>query len=314
VSFRLTVTSSILNKQARKTKLLISFKTSMKTRITESLFSKFPTKGYVTTVWLAAATTLTGCGDLFEPTISEICESHSEICLDLSLDARCRGERAEIIRLRYYNQDSKDDAYKYPLLLSFEEYLTCVEEVQHIEHVKRKGKEATRLKGVITAQREIKRLSRETKDSLDPYLSYYHWTRYSDKEAFHRFERYAASNRVSDPKLLVALASVQIKTDQKRTIETLYRALSLYTDSDDIDVSIFYSLASMGMDMENYRFAYVWYGVAEAFDERLNDTQRVQLGQRYALPVGILDNIVDEIVSNLNSATFNADSLKLDKL
>jgi len=54
--------------------------------------------------------------------------------------------------------------------------------------------------------------------------------------------------------------------------------------------------------------------VAEAFDERLNDTQRVQLGQRYALPVGILDNIVDEIVSNLNSATFNADSLKLDKL
>ena len=53
--------------------MLISFKTSMKTRITESLFSKFPTKGYVTTVWLAAATTLTGCGDLFEPTISEIC-------------------------------------------------------------------------------------------------------------------------------------------------------------------------------------------------------------------------------------------------
>ena len=66
--------------------------------------------------------------------------------------------------------------------------------------------------------------------------------------------------------------------------------------------------------MDNYRLVYVWYGVAEAFDERLNDTQRVHLGQRYALPVGILDNIVDEIVGNLNSATFNADSLKLDKL
>ncbi len=308
MSFRLTVTSSILNKQARKTKLLISFKTSMKTPTSESLFSKFPTKGRIATLWLLVSASLTGCGDLFEPTISEICETHSEICLDLSLDARCRGERAEIIRLRYYN------AYMYPLLLNFEEYLTCVEEVQHIEHVKRKGKEATRLKGVITAQREIKRLSRETKDSLDPYLSYYHWTRYNDKDAFHRFERFAASDRVSDPKLLVALASVQIKTDQKRTIETLYRALSLYTDSDDIDVSIFYSLASMGLDVDNYRLAYVWYGVAEAFDERLNDTQRVQLGQRYALPVDILDNIVDEIVSSLNSATFDADSLKLNKL
>ena len=314
MSFRLTVTSSILNKQARKTKLLISFKTSMKTTIRESLFSKFPTKGRIAILSLAAAITITGCGDLFEPTISEICESHSEICLDLSLDARCRAERAEIIRLRYYNQDSKDDAYKYPLLVNFEEYLVCVEEVQHIEHVKRKGKEATRLKGVITAQREIKRLSRETKNSFDPYLSYYHWTRYNDKDAYHRFERYAASNQVTDPKLLVELASVQIKTDQERTIKTLYRALSLYTDSDDIDVSIFYSLASMGMDRENYRLAYVWYGVAENYDERLNETQRMQLGQKYALPIEILDNIVDEIVSSLNSATFDADSLKLDNL
>jgi len=293
--------------------LLISFKTSIKKRTTENLFSKFPTKKRLSTIGLALIS-LSGCGDLFEPTISEICESHSEICLDLSLDARCRVERAEIIRLRYYNQDTKDDAYKYPLLLNFEKYLTCVEEVQHIEHVKRKGKEATRLKGVITAQREIKRLSRETKDSLDPYLSYYHWTRFNDKDAFHRFERYAASNRVTDPSLLVSLASVQIKTDLKRTTETLHRALSLYTDSDDIDVSVFYSLAAIGMDLENYRRAYVWYGVAEAFDDRLGENQRVQLGEMHDLPTEILDDIVDEIISNLKSVTFDANALKLDKL
>ncbi len=293
--------------------MLISFKTSIKKRTTENLFSKFPTKKRLSTIGLALIS-LSGCGDLFEPTISEICESHSEICLDLSLDARCRVERAEIIRLRYYNQDTKDDAYKYPLLLNFDKYLTCVEEVQHIEHVKRKGKEATRLKGVITAQREIKRLSRETKDSLDPYLSYYHWTRFNDKDAFHRFERYAASNRVTDPSLLVSLASVQIKTDLKRTTETLHRALSLYTDSDDIDVSVFYSLAAIGMDLENYRRAYVWYGVAEAFDDRLGENQRVQLGEMHDLPTEILDDIVDEIISNLKSVTFDANALKLDKL
>ncbi len=314
MSFRLTVTSAILNKQARKTKLSIIFKTSIKTHVTESLFGKFPTKSCLTTVCLAITTVLTGCGDLFEPTISEICESHSEICSDLNLDARCRAERAEIIRLRYYNADSKDDAYKYPLLLSFEEYLSCVEVVQHIEHVKRKDNEASRLKGVMTAQREIKRLNRETKDSLDPYLSFYHWTRHNDNDAFHRFERYVASNRVSDPKLLVAMASVLIKTDQKRTIKTLYRALSLYTDSENIDVGIFHSLASMGMDMDNYRLAYVWYGVAEEYDKRLNDTLRVQLGQQHNLPVDVLDNIVEEIVSSLDSGTFNAVSLKLDKL
>ncbi|GFD89626.1 hypothetical protein KUL152_18520 [Tenacibaculum sp. KUL152] len=290
----------------------------IKSALNAALFSKFPTnwRNKIRTVLAGILTVplLAGCGDLFEPTISEICETHSELCLDLSLDARCRFERADIIRLRYYNQDNKDDAYKYPLLLHFEEYLECVEEVQHIEHVKRKGKEATRLKGVITARNEIKRLSRETKTSLDPYLSYYHWTRYNDQDAFHRFERFAASDRVTDPELLVSLASVQIKTDQQRALTTLYRALGLYTDSDNIDIGIYHSLASIGMDSENYRLAYVWYGVAEEFDDALPSIQREQLGKTYDLPVDILNNIIDDITSALNSNTFNAEKLKLNKL
>ncbi|WP_232368266.1 DUF2989 domain-containing protein [Alteromonas sp. MB-3u-76] len=236
------------------------------------------------------------------------------MCTDLSLDARCTPQRAEIIRLRYYNQEPDNDAFKYPLLLAFESYLECVQEVQHIEHVKRKGKEATRLKGVITARRELERLARETKASLDPYLSYYHWTRFNDKEAFHRFERYVASDRVSDPELLVSLASVQIKSDQNRTVDTLYRALSLYTDSADIDVSIYHSLASIGLDVENYRMAYVWYGVAEKYDDRLPDIQRIQLGEKFSLPTDILDAVTGDIVSALDSSTFNAEKLKLNKL
>ena len=123
----------------------------------------------------------------------------------------------------------------------------CVDEAQYIEHIKRKGKEATRLKGVMTAQRELKRLARETKTSLDPYLSYYHWTRFGDEQAFNRFERYAASQRISDPSLLVALASAQVKTDAKKTVATLYRALSLYDDSDDVDLAIYHSLYTLAV-------------------------------------------------------------------
>lgn len=312
------MTSSILVKLSRMTKLLISFIMPIKRALNTAFFGKFPTKSG-TSLRIAAAgaasiTFLSGCGDLFEPTIREICETNSELCLDLSLDARCRFQRADIIRLRYYNQGSKDDAYKYPLLLHFEDYLVCVEEVQHIEHVKRKGKEATRLKGVITARNEIKRLSRETKTSLNPYLSYYHWTRYNDEQAFHRLERYVASDRVTDPELVVSIASAQIKSNQVRAMSTLYRALGLYTDSDDIDVGIFHSLATIGMDSENYRLAYVWYGVAEEYDDTLPDIQRKQLGQTFNLPVEILDGVVDDIVRAIDSNTFNADKLKLEKL
>ena len=233
----------ILINHAGKTKLSINFKIAVLYMNRHPLFSKFPTLLPKACFFTLLILFVPSCSDWFEPTIKEICSEKSEMCTDLSLDARCTPQRAEIIRLRYYNQEPDNDAFKYPLLLAFESYLECVQEVQHIEHVKRKGKEATRLKGVITARRELERLARETKASLDPYLSYYHWTRFNDKEAFHRFERYVASDRVSDPELLVSLASVQIKSDQNRTVDTLYRALSLYTDSADIDVSLYHSLA-----------------------------------------------------------------------
>lgn len=290
----------------------------IKKRYCDALLSKFPTyRKQVRCHKLSAAMTLLalgGCSDLFEPTITEMCESNNEICSDLSTDARCRAERAEIIRTRYYNIDNPNDDYKYPLLLHLEDYLACVEVAQHVEHIKHKDKEASRLKGVINAQKEIRRLSRETKHSTDPYLSYYHWSRFNDEAAYRRFERYAASNKVKDPELLVDLASVLIKTDQERTIDTLYRALSLYTNSDNIDIEIYHSLASIGMDSDNYRLAYVWYGVAEEFDNRLPDIQRVQLGQRFDLPVDVLDNIIEEIVRGIKSNTFDADKLQLQKL
>jgi len=294
--------------------LLINFMKSKNLPVLGTLFSNFPTgyKNVITT--LSMTVMLSGCSDWFEPTISEICETNSEMCLDLSLDARCRHERADIIRLRYNHQTDTSDAFKYPLLLAFEDYLVCVEEAQHIEHIKRKGKEATRLKGVITAQRELTRLARETKRSLDPYLSYYHWSRHNDNEAFHRFERYAASNKVNDPELLISLASAQIKTDPERTINTLYKALSLSKDADDIDSAVYLSLVSLGTDKENYRMAYVWLGVSEYFDENIPSARRESLGKKFNLPVDILDSVVSDIVSALDNSQFDASALKLHRL
>jgi len=293
---------------------VINFRKERKHPKNRDLFSNFPTLHKFTAPMLALILLLQGCGDLFEPTIAEICESNSEMCLDLSLDARCLRERAEIIRLRYQHQNDTTDTHKYPLLLAFETYLVCVDKVQHIEHIRHKGKEATRLKGVLTAQREIQRLSRETRSSLDPYLSYYHWSRHGDTNALNRFERYAASDKVNDPELLISLASIQIKSDPNRTINTLYRALSLYQDSDEIDVSIYQTLASLAKDKENHRMAYVWLAVSERFDENIPATQRTRLSMQHTLPVEILDNVTGDIVSALKRGEFDAQALKLYRL
>jgi len=308
------VTSSILIKQTGMTKLLINFNKNKKSQYLAPLFSNFPTFPGQSATLVLLAFLLSSCSEWFEPTVSEICDTHPNLCLDLNLDARCRFERADIIRLRYNHKNDTSEAYKYPLLLAFEKYLVCVDEAQYIEHIKRKGKEATRLKGVMTAQRELKRLARETKTSLDPYLSYYHWTRFGDEQAFNRFERYAASQRISDPTLLVALASAQVKTDAKKTVATLYRALSLYDDSDDVDLAIFHSLYTIALDNENYRMAYVWMEVAAEYDERMSLEQANYLKESHNLPVSILDKIVDDIVSALDEGHFDANKLLLNKL
>lgn len=306
--------ANILMKQTGNTKLLISFKNTIKTIKSTELFSNFPTFSKHLSLSMVVMLGVSGCSEMFKPTIAEICESHSEFCLDLNLDARCRYDRADIIRLRFEHKDDTSDAYKYPLMLAFEEYLVCVEEAQHIEHIKRRGKEATRLKGVLTAQQELTRLARETKTSPDPYLSYYHWSRFNDREALARFESYAQRRNVDDPNLLVILASLQIKYDNALTTQTLYRALSMYQDSDDIDISIFHSLVSIALDDEKFQMAYVWLAVAERFDDKIPSLEREILGEAHALQVDILDDVADDIVSALKREDFDANALRLNRL
>ena len=304
----------ILMKQRGMTKLLINFRKDELQPTKCNLFSKFPTLSNKLTTLLPIGLLLTGCGDLFEPSIAQICESNKTLCTDLNLDTRCRYERADIIRLRYNHQNDKSDAYKYPLLLAFEDYLVCVDTVQHIEHIKRKGKEASRLKGVLTAQQEIKRLTHETKHSLNPHLSYYHWSRWGDRDALNRFEHYAKSANVKDPEILINLASIQVKDDAHSTIDTLYRALALYENSEAINVTIYHSLATLGMKQKNYRMAYVWFGVSEYFNQKISSSQREQLTAQFKLPVHILDDVIDDIVTSLNAGKFDAAALKLERL
>lgn len=311
---RLTVTGSILIKQPRMTKLLINFRKHRYRAANAMLFSNFSTNAVKCMLSCVFVLLLSGCSDWFSPTVGEICESHPSMCVDLNLDGRCRRDRADIIHLRYAHREDKGEAYKYPLMLALEKYALCVEEAQHIEHVKRKGKEASRLKGVITARKELQRLALETKNSLDPYLTYYHWTRFNDQDAFLRFERYAASQRVSDPALLVSLASIQIKSDVDKTVQTLYRALSLYKDSDNIDSAIFHSLYSLGLTKENFRLAYVWLTVATYFDDNVDTRLATQLANKHKLPVAILNDVAEQIADALDDGEFSADELKLNKL
>ncbi|WP_414827665.1 DUF2989 domain-containing protein [Alteromonas sp. H39] len=277
------------------------------------LFSNFSTIS-ASVILLLCVTGLSACSDMFEPTISEICQEQGAFCTDLNQDHQCRYEKAEIIRDRYYHQNEATDGHKYNLLLKFEDYLSCIEKAAHIEHKKFRDKEATRLKGVLTARKEIDRLSRETRQSSDPYLSYYQWSRYGHEDALQRFMHYSRTGQVTDPELLINLASIQVKDDLDATVNTLYKALSLYQNSEDVDEEIYATLVTIGMEKENYRMAYVWSGVLANYNDNVNTSQQQAIAQQFELPVKVLNEVTDDITSALDSGEFDAQSLGLYRL
>lgn len=278
------------------------------------LFGNFSTTIAKACVLGVTLSQLAGCGDWFEPSVAEICNKNSEMCTDLNPDNWCRAEKAEIIKHRYrYEGDDAPDA-TYRMMLLWETYETCIVKASGIRHIKYREKEGGRMKGVLTAQRELHKLALATRQSTYPLLAYYQWSRFGHKDALKLFLNAANSGKLNTPEELIALASIQYKQDYQRTQNTLFKALSLYQDSDDIDKEIFTSLTTVNIDKENYKMAYVWSAVANHFDSSVDEQTQVYLANKYALPVDLLDELAADIVSALESEDFDAKQLGIDRL
>ncbi|MCW8092079.1 DUF2989 domain-containing protein [Alteromonas sp. ASW11-130] len=257
---------------------------------------------------------LTGCGEYFSPKVSEICSTHPNLCSDLNSDSWCRSEKAEIVNHRYRHREPLTAKQQYRLLILFEDYRACITKAAGIEHIKYREKESDRMKGVITAKRELKRLARATKNDPNPYLSYYHWSRFSDDNALQRFMNANRTGKLNTPDLLVALATIEVKHDLNQTRKTLYRALSLYENDDGIDTEVFPTLVTISLEQEKYARAYVWSIVAEEYDALIEGNDRTAWAKRFNLDTDKLEDVADEVIDALEDGSFNATNLGLHKI
>jgi hypothetical protein len=210
-----------------------------------------------------------------QKSIAAICEEQSSFCSDLNADSWCRAEKSIIIRARYRDSVEPKPVNKYDLLLGFENYKKCITKASKIEHIKFKEKQAGRVEGLLTAERELSRLSNETKGSKDPHLLYYHWSRHNNDEALKTFMSYRDSGQLETPELQVALASYYTKYDLPKTIKTLHHALELHQKGDEIDTNIFSSLTTIYMKLQEFDKAYVWGLVA--VENKVQDLDVVQV-------------------------------------
>lgn len=258
---------------------------------------------------LILASLLSGCEDMFfgQKTISQICRDYPQMCQDLNLDAHCRREKAEIIRTRYANLQAPSDPLKYDLLLQFEDYQECIGKAAQIEHIKHKEKKTDRVKGVITARRQLAQIARDTEDSKYPYLLHYHWSRFGREESLQEFKVLEAAGKLEEPALQVFLAEHYVKRDLDKTVKILYHALELYDSGDEVDPEIFYSLSTIFLKQERFPRAYVWAYVAKEYGVKDLDLAAIealvrQVGKRPSR----LENIGDDYISDINSGKFKA--------
>lgn len=309
--------ASILINQFENSKLLINYRIFRELGNSPGSFGKLSTFSGGTLIF-ASMLLLSACDKLTTPSIKQICEDHPSMCNTLNQDGWCRAEKADIIRHRFAQRNTPAREYNeatYHYLVKLEHYQACVAKAAQIRYIKHREKEAGRMAAFEAVRQEIKTLGWRTRESTNPYLSYYHWSRHHNEAAGKRFAAMAAQGKFDrDPALLVAFASMQIKQDANATRTTLYRALALYQDPAQIDQEVFATLVSLTLTQQNYRLAYVWGVVASHFEAQTSLSQFQSMVNQHDLPAAILNQIAEEIIDRLEDGDFDADALALDRV
>ncbi|ALS98203.1 DUF2989 domain-containing protein [Lacimicrobium alkaliphilum] len=251
--------------------------------------------------------TLTACDGLNSLTVKDICKQQPQMCGDLNPDSWCRAEKALIIKNRYAQSQAPTDRGTYEQLLNFEAYKKCIAKASQIEHIKLKERKSERVKGLLTAERELRRLAQQTRAVDSPHLLYYHWSRFQNEEALKGFLAYENTPQMEYPEMQVALASYYIKFDRIKAIRLLYRALELYEDDDNIDSEIFRSLSSLFMKEEQFDWAYLWGYVGREFGvDNLNLTSIEVILHQQSKQAGPIENKAEKIIDQLQDGRFKA--------
>ncbi|MCY7294027.1 DUF2989 domain-containing protein [Alteromonas sp. a30] len=219
---------------------------------------------------------ISGCSEFFEKSVADICEEHPQMCLNLNPDGWCRAEKSNIIKNKYQNFLIPDEDYKYKLLLNYEAYKACISKAAQIEHIKLKEKKTARVKALLATERELIALTRDTRDSDNPNLLFYHWSRFGSESHLEKFLSYRDIGLLETPDLQIALASYYVKFDQEKAITSLYHALELYQEGDEINPDIFKSLTNIFIKLEDYESAYKWGYIAREFDADNLDLPQIE--------------------------------------
>lgn len=165
---------------------------------------------------LFAFSSLIGCD--YGANTTTICKNNPEICADLHRDSWCRFEKGDLIRKRYLLKQTESPTGKqiYKHLLNLEKYNQCIELASGVQHILHPERTNDRMRAFGLSSQSLAELQATTKPSKDLYLSFYHWTRFSDQQAQQRVLNAEAAGEITETFILAQLASYYQKSDLEK--------------------------------------------------------------------------------------------------
>ncbi|MFQ3234541.1 MAG: hypothetical protein ACI9C4_000092 [Paraglaciecola sp.] len=247
---------------------------------------------------------LYGCDSLFPITASNICEEHEQFCSDLNPDGWCQAQKSQIIKHRYQYELAPTELLDYYLLKDFEAYKVCITKAAQVVHIIHKEKKIRRMQAVVVAEQELNRLARKTRNSSEPHLLLYHWSRFGDKEALRKFMALEAQHKLNTASLQLALASYYVKFNQAKAKKALYKAIELTSVDAEMESEIFSSLSTINMKQDNFKEAYIWAYVAKNFAVADIDLQKIVPGLKPVDQVHELEKIAEHYIDQIHNREF----------
>lgn len=209
---------------------------------------------------------LSACDSLKNDSLNNICKQFPALCAELPATTDCRYKRTTLIRARYYDHIEPSDLHTRQLLDQLNDYHLCMEATLHLEFTRNKQRKARRLESYLKADALMIETLERVKDTQDPMLAYYLWTKHKDMRARQVFLKAALQKDVSDPRLLFKLATTEIPYNTQQTIDMFYRALQISTSIEQVPTPNVLLIMNIFYQHKQFEVAYLWALVAQKQD------------------------------------------------
>lgn len=230
---------------------------------------------------------LTGCKYFTYTSLNSICEITPEFCEDLHVIGDCRYQRTTVIRSLHYDKNEPSELNKQILLTELDEYESCLELTLFLQFTRNKQRKKYRIENYLKTQSLIKEHVAESKNTQDPMLAYYLWTRHNDMQAREVFLTAATKKQIKDPRLLIKLATVYTKDNPQEALKQFYNAMHVSQSLKRFSSSNFAMIMTILYQHKKFEDAYVWALIAIKEDEEDEYPINLDIILRKGLPSGV---------------------------